>query len=51
LGEETPSVLDVGGGEDGAVIDLFLEMVKIGKKDLNEFPIVAFYPKPIAVQR
>jgi len=45
LGEETPSVLDVGGGEDGAVIDLFLEMVKIGKKDLNEFPIAACYPE------
>jgi carbon-monoxide dehydrogenase catalytic subunit len=45
LGEETPSVLDVGGGEDGAVIDLFLEMGKIGKKDLKELPIVACYPE------
>jgi carbon-monoxide dehydrogenase catalytic subunit len=45
LGDETPSVLDVGGGEDGAVIDLFLEMVKIGKKDLRELPIVACYPE------
>jgi hydroxylamine reductase (hybrid-cluster protein) len=45
LGEETPSVLDVGGGEDGAVIDLFLEMIKIGKKDLKALPIVACYPE------
>jgi anaerobic carbon-monoxide dehydrogenase catalytic subunit len=45
LEEETPSVLDLGGGEDGAVIDLFLEMVKIGKKDLKELPIVACYPE------
>jgi carbon-monoxide dehydrogenase catalytic subunit len=45
LGEETPSILDVGGGEDGAVIDLFLEMVKIGKKDLKALPIVACYPE------
>jgi len=45
LGEETPSVLDVGGGEDGAVIDLFLEMAKIGKRDLKELPIVACYPE------
>jgi carbon-monoxide dehydrogenase catalytic subunit len=45
LGEETPSVLDVGGGEDGAVIDLFLEMIKIGKKDLKASPIVACYPE------
>jgi carbon-monoxide dehydrogenase catalytic subunit len=45
LGEETPSVIDVGGGEDGAIIDLFLEMMKIGKKDLKAFPIVACYPE------
>lgn len=45
LGEETPSVLDVGGGEDGAVIGLFLEMMKTGKKDLKELPIVACYPE------
>jgi hydroxylamine reductase (hybrid-cluster protein) len=45
LGEETPSVLDVGGGEDGTVIDLLLEMIKIGKKDLRESPIVACYPE------
>jgi hypothetical protein len=45
LGEETPSILDVGGGEDGAVIDLFLEMMKIAKKDLGAFPIVACYPE------
>jgi anaerobic carbon-monoxide dehydrogenase catalytic subunit len=45
LGEETPSVLDVGGGENGAVIDLFLEMMKIGKRDLKTLPIVACYPE------
>jgi hydroxylamine reductase (hybrid-cluster protein) len=45
LGNETPSVLDVGGGEDGAIIDLFLEMMKTGKKDLKTFPIVACYPE------
>jgi len=45
LGEETPSVLDMGGGEDGAVIDLFVEMIKIGKKDLYTLPIVACYPE------
>jgi carbon-monoxide dehydrogenase catalytic subunit len=45
LGEDTPSVLDVGGGEDGVIIDLFLEMMKIGKKDLKAFPIVACYPE------
>ena len=45
LGEETPSVLDVGGGEDGAVIDLFLEMIKIGKSDLKTLPMVACYPE------
>ncbi len=45
LGEEIPSVLDVGGGDDGAVIDLFLEMMKIWKKDLKTLPIVACYPE------
>jgi carbon-monoxide dehydrogenase catalytic subunit len=45
LGEETPSVLDLGGGEDGAVIGLFLEMMRIGKKDLKAFPMVACYPE------
>ncbi len=45
LGEETPSVLDVGGGEDGAVVDLFLEIIKIGKKDSKALPIFACYPE------
>jgi carbon-monoxide dehydrogenase catalytic subunit len=45
LGGETPSVLDVGGGEDGAVIDLLLGMIKTGKKDLQAPPIVACYPE------
>jgi hydroxylamine reductase (hybrid-cluster protein) len=45
LGEETPSVIDVGGGENGEVIDLFLEMMKIGKRDLKTLPIVACYPE------
>jgi hydroxylamine reductase (hybrid-cluster protein) len=44
LGEETPPVIDMGG-EDGAVIDLFLEMIKIGKKDLKALPIAACYPE------
>lgn len=45
MGEETPSVLDVGGGEDGALIDLFLEMMKTGKRDLKELPLIACYPE------
>ncbi len=45
LGDETPSVLDMGGGEDGAVIDLCLEMMKTGKKDLKGLPVIACYPE------
>ncbi len=45
IGEETPSVLDLGGGEDGSVIDFFLETIRIGKKDFKALPIVACYPE------
>ena len=45
LGEETPSVLDLGGGEDGSLIDFFLDMTKLAKNDLKALPIVACYPE------
>ena len=45
LGEEIPAVLDVGGGEDGTIIDFFVEVMKTGKKDLKAFPVVACYPE------
>jgi len=45
LGEETPSVLDLGGGEDGSLMDFFLDMIKLAKDDLKALPIAACYPE------
>jgi carbon-monoxide dehydrogenase catalytic subunit len=45
LGEETPSVLDLGGGDDGSLIDFFLDTIRLAKNDLKALPIVACYPE------
>ncbi len=44
LGKEVPSVIDLGGGE-GSLVDFLLGLVKTGKKDLQEFPIIACFPE------
>lgn len=44
LGKDIPSVIDIGGGESG-LIDFLLSLEKSGKKEWQDYPIVACFPE------
>lgn len=44
LGQEVPSVIDMGGG-DGGLTDFLLKIAKTGKREWREYPIAACYPE------
>jgi hydroxylamine reductase (hybrid-cluster protein) len=44
LGKEVPSVIDIGGGY-GTITGFLMELAKMGKKDLAEYPTAACYPE------
>jgi carbon-monoxide dehydrogenase catalytic subunit len=45
LGKNIPSVIDLGSCENSGVTDFLLTLANVGKKHLNEFPIVACFPE------
>ncbi len=44
LGNEIPSVIDIGGGDSG-LIDFLLALEKVGRKEWQAYPMVACYPE------
>ena len=45
LGKNVPAVIDLGSCENSGVTDFLLTLANVGKKHLNEFPIVACFPE------
>jgi carbon-monoxide dehydrogenase catalytic subunit len=43
LGENLPSVLDLGSVETGGVTQFLLELAKVGKKEFKDYPVFAVF--------